>query len=486
MNQTRFLHRHAAVLVLVLALAPDAATAQTSVKAGWNLFSPEQDLEIGRQSAAQAEGQLALVRDPEVTAWVDRIGQRLAANAGGPGFRYQFRVVNAADVNAFALPGGFVYVNRGVLEQARNEGEVAGVLAHEIAHVALRHGTHQVSKAYAAEAGISILGGLPGGRAGESTATILNAVGGVGLNVLFLKYSRELEIQADLRGAQILAATTYSPQDMINFFHTMEKVDNSRKTTWLSDHPAPPDRINRIAEEARTLRVPESPPPARVAELQRIQSRMTTLAPAQAVQQAPQGTGVQDDPAARRPSSPGSVRVSVDAPSAKYDWAAAESDAYRVPYPTNWRVYQQGSTGLTVAPAGGIVNTRGHTDVVYGAVLNHYKPFNNIAANLRGADGSVTLEQATDDLIAQVRQGSPHLQIVPGSGRRVNVRGGQALAATLNGTNPNTGIMERVTVVTRQLGSDQLVYLLFVTPEQDAPRFSRVLQTMVGSMQVGR
>src|SRR5438105_2841056 len=179
--------RRAAALMLAL-LLPIVASAQTKVKPGFNLFSPQDDLQIGAQSAAQAEQQLPILRDAEVQSYVDRIGQRLAANAGGPNFQYQFRVVNASDINAFALPGGYIYVNRGVLDQSHNEGEVAGVLAHEISHVALRHGTHQASKAYAAQAGISILSGILGGRLGQGTADIINAVGGIGMNALFLKY----------------------------------------------------------------------------------------------------------------------------------------------------------------------------------------------------------------------------------------------------------------------------------------------------------
>ena len=137
MNRTRFVS-----LAMVLALSAAIANGQTKVKAGFNLFSTSDDAQIGAQSAVQAEQQLPIVRDGNVNAYVNGIGQRLAANAGGPQFNYQFRVVNASDINAFALPGGYIYVNRGVLEQARNEGEVAGVLAHEISHVALRHGTH--------------------------------------------------------------------------------------------------------------------------------------------------------------------------------------------------------------------------------------------------------------------------------------------------------------------------------------------------------
>src|SRR5207237_9583301 len=198
---------------------------------------------------------------------------RLAANSGGPNFQYQFRVVNASDINAFALPGGYVFLNRGVLDNARNEGEVAGVLAHEISHVALRHGTHQASKAYLAQAGIGILGGILGGRIGQGTAQIINAVGGLGLNALFLKYSRDIETQADVRGSQILTASGYTPVGMINFFKTLERVDPSKKTNFLADHPAPPDRIARIEQEARLLHVSDTPAD-HVAQLRTIQRRL--------------------------------------------------------------------------------------------------------------------------------------------------------------------------------------------------------------------
>src|SRR3982751_2207549 len=195
------------LLVLMIVCTAAVADAQTKIKSGFNLFSPEQDVEVGQQSAAEAEQQLPILNDAQINSYVNQIGQRLAAHAGGPQFQYRFRVVNQADINAFALPGGFIYVNRGVLDNARNEGELAGVVAHEISHVALRHGTHQASKAYLAQAGISILGGILGGHVGQGTAQVINAVGGFGLNALFLKYSRDAETEADVRGSQILAAS---------------------------------------------------------------------------------------------------------------------------------------------------------------------------------------------------------------------------------------------------------------------------------------
>ncbi|HSP35965.1 MAG TPA: M48 family metallopeptidase, partial [Thermoanaerobaculia bacterium] len=258
-------------VLAALAIASGVASAQTSIKPGWNLFSPQDDVQIGTQSAQQAEQQLPILNDATAESYVNRIGQRLAQNAGGPQFQYRFRIVNAADINAFALPGGFVYINRGVLDQAKNEGEVASVIAHEISHVALRHGTHQASKAYAAQAGLSILGGILGGHVGQGTAEILNTVGGVGLNALFLKSSRDLESQADIRGVQILAASGYSPQDMIGFFQTLENVDKSKKTNWLSDHPAPPDRIARLQKEEKMLHVTATPT-TNVAGLRQVQT----------------------------------------------------------------------------------------------------------------------------------------------------------------------------------------------------------------------
>ena len=179
-----------AALTFVLALP---AMGQTRLHSGFNLLSESQDVQIGRQSAAQIDLQMPMVTDPVVTGYVTRVGQRLAASAGGPQFGYRFRVTNLSDINAFALPGGFVYVNRGLVESVHNEGELAGVMAHEIAHVALRHSTTQITRAYVAQAGIGALGSLFGRGSSGTTAQIVQSVGGFGLNALFLKYSRTAE-----------------------------------------------------------------------------------------------------------------------------------------------------------------------------------------------------------------------------------------------------------------------------------------------------
>jgi hypothetical protein len=160
---------------------------------------------------------------------------------------------------------------------------------------------------------------------------------------------------------------------------------------------------------------------------------------------------------------------------------------YRVSYPANWQVFEEGNTGVTIAPPGGAVNVGGQTQIVYGAIINHYAPFGNSGNYLQGSggsSGSSTLESATNDLIGQLQQSSPYLQLINGSGQRLNTRDGQALAASMRGNNPQTGVAERVTVVTRSLSDGHLLYLLFVTPDSQAANYQSVLNTMVNSMQV--
>lgn len=487
MNRSaQYVARPVIALMIAFSLAAGVAEAQTKVNPGWNMFSAQQDVEIGAQSAAAAEQQLPILRDAEVEAYVNRIGQRLAQHAGGPGFQYRFRVVNASDINAFALPGGFIYLNRGIIENAKNEGEIAGVLAHEIAHVALRHGTHQASKAYAAQAGLQILGGLLGGRVGNNTAQILNTVGGVGLNALFLKFSRELETQADVRGAQILAASGYTPADMVSFFQTLGKVDKSRKTTWLSHHPAPPDRIARIERERQMLREPGTPT-QNVAQLNAVKRELRGYGSARSLGEIARGGQSTGRTTGRRdPSMTSSSGVgNVPAPSTSWRKFANRSGAYQIAYPANWRVYDSGGFGVTIAPEGGIGNVGNKTEVVYGLMVNHYDPFgNNPRGYLRGRNQGITMEDATNDLLAQIRQSSPHLRVIQGSGQQIRVDGRTAMAASLRGRNPNTRLDERVTVVTRALPDGHLMYVVFVTPEKEAARYSNVLHQVVQSIDV--
>src|SRR5262245_45248192 len=244
------------MVVLGIMLVPFATFAQTQVKLHSNKFKPQEDVRLGRQAAAEAEQQFPLLRDQEVTSYVERVGQRLVAaippEFQHPEFRYYFKVINASDINAFALPGGPMYVDRGMIEAARNEGEMAGVMAHELSHVALRHGTAQATKAqkYNLLAGILGIGGaIVGGPAGAAAQ-----IGSQGVGVYFLKFSREYETEADLLGARIMANAGYDPRDLANMFRTIE-ARGGGGGGFLSDHPSSKDRYDRINQEAQYLRI---------------------------------------------------------------------------------------------------------------------------------------------------------------------------------------------------------------------------------------
>ncbi|HEY8203453.1 MAG TPA: M48 family metallopeptidase, partial [Pyrinomonadaceae bacterium] len=255
----RFAARWAAWLLAVALVAmPMAALAQTKITYHSNKYKPSDDVKLGRQAAAEAEQQFPLLRDSQVQSYVESVGQRLVAaippEFQHPEFHYYFRVINASDINAFALPGGPMYVNRGMIQAARNEGEMAGVMAHELSHVALRHGTAQATKAqkYSLGAGVAgILGTILGGPAVGQAAQIPFAVS-------FLRFSREYETEADLLGARIMANAGYDPRDLANMFQTIERQGGGGGG-WFSDHPSPANRYERINQEAQYLQVRNVP-----------------------------------------------------------------------------------------------------------------------------------------------------------------------------------------------------------------------------------
>ena len=268
-------------LATLLAASASVVSAQTQIEPGFNLFSVEQDQEIGRQSADEAERQLPILKDRSIQAYVDGVGKRLAAVAPGASYPYQFKVVNVADINAFALPGGYLYVNRGLIEAAQNEGQLAGVMAHEMAHVALRHGTNQASRAYLGQAGLGLLGGLLG-KNDASTQQKIAAVGGFGLNTLFLKYSRAAEEQADVIGAQMMAKAGYDPADMVAFFDILARTqarDPGKVEQFFSSHPAPANRAARIDQEIALLQVKPIRPVGGFAQVKSELARMSPAAP---------------------------------------------------------------------------------------------------------------------------------------------------------------------------------------------------------------
>jgi Zn-dependent protease with chaperone function len=474
-------------LATLIAASASVVSAQTHIEPGFNLFSVQQDQDIGRQSADEAERQLPILRDRSIQAYVDGVGKRLAAVAPGANYPYQFKVVNVADINAFALPGGYLYVNRGLIEATQNEGQLAGVMAHEMAHVALRHGTNQASRAYLGQAGLGLLGGLFGNNDASTQQTIAS-VGGFGLNTLFLKYSRAAEEQADVTGAQMMAKAGYDPADMVAFFDILARTqarDPSKVEQFFSSHPAPANRAARINQEITMLTVRPIRP---VGGFAQVKSELARMSPAASMQQVAQG---QAAPSSTRPSA-GSDRsvaeIRVDAPpSTQFRMFSQRDGLYQIEYPSNWRVFAAAQGyGVTIAPDGGFVDTGGkERDLVLGVIVNHYEPFENHSNDRFGDAGSTTnLSRATSDLVEQILQVNPNLQVIRDSERRTKIDGAPSLSVILSGRSPVTRQEERITVFTREIPDDHVIYALFIAPQQDYDRLNETFNRMISSVRV--
>jgi len=245
----RWMLQAVSVGLLILLASPFVYGQRTRLKPGFNLFSVQQDVELGRNVAQDAEKKLPMLNNARVDDYLNRLGRKLAGYAPGEKYPYQFKCVNDSSINAFALPGGFLYINRGVIEAADNEAELAGVVGHEIGHVALRHGTNQASKAQVYQAPLAILGGVLGG---DSMGAYLAQLGAeFAVSSVLLKYSRDAERQADLIGTQILFDTNYDPIYMANFFEKLEA--GKRGTDFFSSHPHPENRMDHINVEISKL-----------------------------------------------------------------------------------------------------------------------------------------------------------------------------------------------------------------------------------------
>lgn len=472
----RFVMRLALAAVTAWSCTVATALAQTQVKPGFNIFTTAQDAQIGAQSAAQVDQQIPMVSESAVTRYVSALGAKLAAQAPGAHYNYRFRVANLSDVNAFALPGGYIYVHRGLIENVRSEGELAGVMAHEIAHVALRHPTNQVSKAYLAQAGVGILGGLLGGRSQSGGSQIVSALGGFGLNALFLKFSRTAESQADIVGAQIMARAGYDPNEMASFFTHMEQTASSNPSkvaVFLSDHPAPADRESRVRQEARLIGGVRST--SNVGSLAVAQSELRGMGAAPTMAQVASRT-TSGGSTASAPTTP--------APASSYRLYRQRDGLFQIEQPANWNAYASSSGyGVTFAPPGGIVNgSNGRRGVSVGVIVNHYVPFEgSIGAGYRG---QASLTSATMDLVQQIQQSNPNLQRLAGSDRRLTLSGRPSYSTVLAGTSAGSRSEERITVVTSELPDEHIMYLLLVGRSEDYTALSPAFDRMVRSLRI--
>jgi beta-barrel assembly-enhancing protease len=229
------------------------AIGNRNVGKGVNLFSLEREIALGKQLAQEVERSSKLIDDPVVTEYVNRVGQNLVRNSDAR-VPFTIKVIDSDEVNAFALPGGFFYVNSGLILRAQEESELAGVMAHEISHVTARHGTKNATKGelmQLATIPLILLG--PGGWAGYGIYQGVN----LAIPVTYLKFSRDAEREADYLGVQYMYKTGYDPNSYVTFFERIQADEKRRPGTIpkvFSSHPPTPERIENTQKEiARIL-----------------------------------------------------------------------------------------------------------------------------------------------------------------------------------------------------------------------------------------
>ena len=461
-------------MVVALFTSVSLVFGQTKIVAPQNKYSVQEDVKAGREAAQQVEEQLPILRDDGIDDYVERVGQRLVAGIPNefrhPEFRYEFDVVNVSDINAFALPGGPMYINRGMLEAARNEGEVAGVLAHEISHVALRHGTAQAGKATPYQVG-SILGQIAGAIIGGVAGQAISLGSQFGFGTAFLKYGREYERQADLLGAQIMARSGYDPRDMASMFQTIQSKGGGRGgPEWMSSHPNPGNRQAAITKEAEQLRVTNNAV-RNTQEFTQVKSRLQRMQKAPTTEQVMQQGGGGNRRAGRdRDTGYPSGQVGrVEPPSGRYETYDG-GNLFRLAVPSNWRELR-GNNSVTFAPEGGYGEYQGQSVFTHGLQVGVEQ---SNARNLR---------TGTNQLVQGLAQSNPQLR-QSGGYSNVSVGGRAGLATVLTNVSDVTREQERIVLYTTQLNDGSLFFVVGVSPAREFNSYRQIFNRSVQSLQL--
>jgi beta-barrel assembly-enhancing protease len=455
------------LMIWTMGAFPLAAIAQTRVSMPKNKYKVQDDIRLGQEASAEVSRQFPMLNDPQTERYVESVGRRLVAaippEFNQPAFRYEFDVVNAREINAFALPGGPMFVNRGMIEAAKNEGEMAGVMAHEISHVALRHATAQATKQSSIGSQLGTIGLILGGAilGGQGGAQI----GAMGAQVLQTRYSRDYETQADILGSRIMANAGYDPRDLANIFQTIQQQSSGgRAPEWMSSHPDPGNRFEKINREAGLLSVSQNPIKV-TREFSRVQERLRGMGRAQSmadIQRNGRGGGSQSQ--SQSPIANGRYSRTVETPSPQT--RVYSNSAMTMNVPENWQDFNT-SGQVWFAPEGAY----GNEGITHGAMVG--------ASRSNGAN----LSESTRDYINQLLQANAYLRLT-GAAQRATVAGRNGYAAVLSGRSSLTGRNEIVTLYTAQLRSGDLFFVATVSPDVDANRYNTIFRNMVGSIQL--
>jgi len=458
MRGDSFISRCLAALLVFSIAAPPALQARVTPSHGFNMFSAQEELQAGLQSAAQVAKQLPVLPDSDpVTIYVQRLGQQLAAHAPGEKWPYTFHVVNQKEINAFALPGGPVFVNVGTIQAADNEAELAGVMAHEISHVVQRHGTRAASKQMAAQLPLAILGGVMG----QGALSQMAQMGlGFGIGSYFLKNSRTAESEADLLGTDIMYDTGFNPRAMADFFTKLQQEGGARGPQFFSDHPDPGNRAQSVAKEVATLPRKTSYR-SDSAEFRDVRQRVSGMRPLTAQQIAERQ---QQQTSATNAASGGAQ------PSASLRSFSHRN--FAISYPDNWQVFGDQNSALTIAPQSGVTQNA----VAYGVMINTYQP----------EDANASLDQATHELLASLRQSNPELRAI-GHDENIRVNGIAGKSVDLVGNSPlrdqnGRASQERDWLVALMRKDGTLLYIVSIAPDKDfeslRPTFEQMLKSL--------
>ncbi len=457
-----------AITLALLLLSSNAFADRTNLKPGINAFTPQQDIQFGRKAAHEVEQKLPLCNDPKVDAYLTQLGQRLIAhlNTRGIDYPWEFHCVNNKAVNAFALPGGFVFINRGAIEAADNEAQLAAVMAHELSHVALRHGTNQATKAQYAELGAGIMGaagGIFGGAAGAAAA----GAGQFTFGSVLLHNSRGTETQADVMGTQVLYDAGFDPRAMAAFFENLNASTAGGKAPpeFFSDHPNPDHRIERVDTEIRKLggapEGAEKDSPEFEATKREVMALPAPVKPKPSTNSRSSGAGGVDAPVdIPKPTDP-----SLDVTRLRYSKAS-------LAYPINWKNYTRKSS-VVVVPVGGIVDAGNGQGILAWGMIGGI-------AQVKGKGSPDTLRDETQKVIAVLQKENESMG-VDKPPVDTTVDGRPALSTYLRNDSPAGGLETDwlVTVIAPQ----GLYYYVFVSPTEDFARFQSAFQQILTSVQ---
>ena len=480
-------------LLFLLATQAWAQTAgPTFPNPGKTSMSREDQQALGMEVAAKVYEQMPVLPDnsPE-TQYVRQLGQKLVATIPQQySWPFEFHVVPQKEINAFALPGGQMFINAGTITAANNEAELAGVMAHEMAHVYMQHSAKQAGKAQTTSMIAGIASAVFGGTGG-----LVGQLGQMGIQMgaqgLMMKYSRGDESQADAVGAMILYKAGYNPQGMVDFFKTMGSQGGSAPPQFFSSHPNPANRQQAIAKQIANWPAQnyasESP---NFEKLHRHAMGLKAYTATEIAQGAKSGqwaalnkrngaslhsSGASTFPtrdSAAATESPTAVALERVLPSRRM--VTANLGPMKILHPDNWPVKlpeQQGQF-VTIAPQAGITNS----GVGYGVLLNG-------APVPRGQP--ISIDEMTSQLIQRLQQSNELQQV--GKAQAIIVAGVEGRSTFLRSSSPFPGAngeaqQERDWLVTVPLQDGSFIYMIFVAPESDFSRLQPTYQAMLKSV----